>query len=128
LEYEKNPLPKAPPVNPTPYNAGWRASGTITDNHTVPLAAIGGAARVYQVNQVYLYEDMRSGSKDIPVQNSGYTIVKDIEQEKGLWNCLLTKKGIGVDVKVAQDGQQVTYSSGAGMTTPATGIMDKITR
>jgi hypothetical protein len=84
-------------------NSGYKSatSGEITDSHSTPVALLKGPGGVGKIvaNQTFKFKDKRTGVKDIPATNSGFTITRDLFMMNGKLMLTTTKEGADVTAK-----------------------------
>ncbi len=102
------------------------------DQHTVPVTTFDDLVTAksrgkitLSYEQVQIFYDKRTTAHDVPMTNSGYSIVDVLEMINGLWTVQVTKTGANVTVDgLGYDQETVSsYTSSAGATKPATGIV-----
>jgi len=86
-----------------------------TDRHGFKTAFLKSPGGKRVVNQLALFWDHRTQSKDIPMTNSGYTITKEVVQDPKTmkWGAVITEVGAKVTVKDPTSGKEHTSDAGA---------------
>jgi len=85
--------------------------GSTTDHHFTPSQLLGPGASpgASTTNQVYIFSSLRLGVTNIPVPNSGYQIIRNLDQASdGTWHITVSKVG----AMVTANG----FTSAAGLT------------
>lgn len=73
------------------------ATSFTTDRHTTPKDRLKSPGGMVVISQVSIFKDTRTGSKNIPVTNSGYTVTRRIfSMADGTWILQTMKAGANV--------------------------------
>jgi hypothetical protein len=89
----------------------------VHDPHTTLTTRMKAPGGIADITEVHIFKDLRTGTKDATVKNSGYELRRVISQDpKTLkWVLVTTKTGL----KVTANG----FTSGAATTVPKAGIV-----
>ena len=113
-------------LKPSDYMTALETSQSF-DEHAIPVQfiRIPGGQLVHQ--QTFEFRDRRTGSQDIPMANSGFTITYKVEYDSSShgWICVESKRGTAT---TAHDRRGNMISSDAGVTRDHGGIETPITR
>ena len=98
-------------------NSGYLPATSFTqDTHSMPASVVRSPGGTLAAQQTCEFRDARTGSVDIPMANSGYTITRTVffDATARVWKITTSKVGAATTAN--------GVSSQAGQTTPAAGI------